>query len=320
MYWPNKQSLKLNLEVANLFIQTHQKFFNRLKNRTKQPLPIDVLNSSKKTHLFLATLIELEIIILDIIELNLKIQSIQEMQDQIFYDLIIKIMKRFIKLKVIDKRFSTIDFGFKFNKLSFCQNTYLYKNLFIYLIFGSNYIKNNTYTFIKTQTPRCHIKILFENFIIQLSNIVLFNILNNNYSKEDSSFLLDNDYRNKREYKSIRDISNFQNNLLSYHWISYYIFYPQNIYCHQYQVWLLSSKGIIFKYIYANRYSEYLKLSTSQMVTVIYLELQDFIIPKINFLIILLGKLILYILLEVISKSIQILLNQIIIRINKYKK
>ena len=33
-YWPNKQSIKLNLAVANLFVQTYQKFSQPLINKT----------------------------------------------------------------------------------------------------------------------------------------------------------------------------------------------------------------------------------------------------------------------------------------------
>jgi len=34
IYWPNKQSIDLNLAVANLFIQTYKKFSLNLQNKT----------------------------------------------------------------------------------------------------------------------------------------------------------------------------------------------------------------------------------------------------------------------------------------------
>lgn len=320
MYWPNKQSINLNLAVAELFIQTYQKFFINLKNRTSQDLPIDILDLSIKKKLFLNTLIEVEIIILDIIELNLTIQDISKLYNRILYDLIRKTMKKFIYYLNINNQKYTIDFHCNYSKLFFYENTYISYNLFIYLIFGSDNIKNNIFQFNNSSTPKYHVKALFENFIIQVSNMVIFNLLENYTSiKNLSQLLIENNLYNKN-YKSIRDISNFQNNLFSYSWINLYIYYPQNIYCSQYQLWLFSSKGIIYRYIYLNRHSDYLTLSHSQMSSIIYLEIQDFIIPKINFFITILGKLIIYILLEIISKSIQIFLNQIIIRLNSYKK
>lgn len=320
MYWPNKQSINLNLAVAQLFIQTYQKFFIKLNNRTNQSVPIDILKSSIKRNLLFNTLIELEIIVLDIIELNLTIKDIKKLYYQILYDLIKKTTKKFLQCLNIKSQEYTININCTYSKLFFYENTYISHNLFIYLIFGSDSIQNNIFLFNNLKTPIYHVKSLFENFIIQISNIVIFNILENCALIDNSSkSIIDNHLYNKN-YKSIRDISNFQNNFFIYSWINLYIYYPQNIYCSQYQLWLFSSKGIIYKHIYTNRYINYVQLSHSQMSSIIYLEIQDFIIPKINFFITMLGKLIIYIVLEIINKVIKILLNQIIIRLNNYKK
>lgn len=320
MYWPNKQSINLNLAVAQLFIQTYRKFFIELNNRTNQSLPIDILKSSIKTYLFLNTLIELEIIILDIIELNLTIKDIKELYYQILYDLIQKTMNKFLHYLKIKNQKCTLNIHCTYSKLFFYENTYISYNLFIYLVFGSESIQNNTFQFNNLKTPVYHVKSLFENFIIQISNIIIFNILENYTLVDNTSKLSIENHLYNENYRSIRNISNFQNNLSSYSWINLYIYYPQNIYCSQHQLWLLSSKGIIYKYIYINKYIDYIQLSPSQMSSIIYLEVQDFIIPKINFFITMLGKLIIYIILEIISKVIKIFLNQIIIRLNSYKQ
>lgn len=320
MYWPNKQSVNLNLAVAQLFIQTYQKFFIKLHNRTNQNLAIDILKSSIKTDLFLNTLIELEIIILDIIELNLTIKDIQKLYYQILYDLIQKTTNKFLHCLNVKNQEYTMNIHYTYSKLFFYENTFISHNLFIYLVFGSDGVQNNIFQFNNLRTPIYHVKSLFENFIIQISNIVVLNMLENYASVHDISNLLITNHLYNKKYKSIRELSNFQNNLLSYSWINLYIYYPQNIYCSQHQLWLFSSKGIIYKYIYINKYINYIQLSTSQMSSIIYLEIQDFIIPKINFFITMLGKLIIYIILEIINKGIKIFLNQTIIRLNNDKK
>lgn len=314
MYWPNKQSLQLNLEVSDLFIQTYNKFFINLKNKTQQKLPSDIFTASIKRSIFLNILIELEIILLDIIELNLTRSNINKINHHLLYNLINKIIYKFIKKNETKNQENNINLQYQYNQFFFYENIQIFKNLLIYLIFGSQYIELHTFKFRCAQTPKYHVKVLFENLIIQTSNIIIFNILEQDLSQL-STFSSFSDYQ--MPYKSIRSISNFQNNLLSSNWINTYIYYPQNIYCNQYQAWLLSSHGLIFKYIYINRYYEYLRLSTSQMLIVTYIELQDFILPKLNLFIILLGKLIIYILLEIINKSIKILINQIIIKINR---
>lgn len=320
IYWPNKQSLTLNLAVANLFIQTYKKFSLNLQNQTVKNLPIDILKNIIKKKLFEEILIELEILILDIIELNLNIQQIKELNNQILFNLINKVMKKFVnklKIKEINNR---INFYSEYNKLFFHEHSTIIENLLIYLIFGSNKLNNQKFSFYKSKTPIYHVKCLLENSIIQISNLIIFNFLENYESIENiSSFLITQNICNIK-YKSIRDISNFRNNIISNNLINIYIYYPQNIYCNKYKIWLLSSKGLVYKYVYCNRTKEYVKLSNLQISSLIYLELQDFIIPKINNCIILLGRLMIYILIEIISKSFKIFLSKIIIKLNTIKK
>jgi len=314
MYWPYQQSTNLNEEVANLFIQTYYKFFINLRNKTNQQIPLDILTPKIKKELLIYTLIEIEIIILDIIELNLNVENIEKKSNQIMYSLIYKIIFKLLEKNNLNAKNSQINFTCKYNQIFFEENNHLFNHLLTYLTFGAKYVKQEQFKFKRRKTPKYHVKILLEHFIIQMSNIVLLNILEKRDYKKNLFFLVNNDTNDKINNKSIRELSNFQNNFLSYNWIYYYIYYPQNIYCNQHKVWLFSSKGIIYKYIYANRYSDYLTLSPSLMSSIIYLELQDFIVPKINFLIILLGKLLIYISIEFINKSIKILLNQVISR------
>lgn len=320
MYWPNKQSIHLNLEVANLFIQTYRKLSTNLDNRTNQVLPTDILDNYIKQKLLINILIELEIIILDIIELNLSKQDINKLFSKIIYNLIYRIIKKIIHSEQINYINPSYQFNCNYNKLFFEDMKCITENLFRYLIFGSNSIDNKIFQFNTQKTPLYHVKNLFENFIIQISNAVIFNFLQNNRSVNNIyQVMIDKDLCDKN-YRSIRSISKFQNNLYSYNWLNKYILFPQNVYCNQCKVWLFSSKGLIYKYIYYNRYLNYIKLSESQISSIIYLELQDYLIPKINYLTQLLGKLIIYLVLEIIRKITQIILSQIIIRLNNSKK
>jgi len=320
IYWPNQQSLKLNLAVANLFIQTYKKFSLNLNNQTIKNLPLDILKNIIKKKLFEEILIELEILILDIIELNLNPKQIKELNNQILFNLINKVMKKFInrlKIKEVNNR---INFYSQHNQLFFHEHSKIIENLLVYIIFGSHTLNYKFFAFHKSKTPIYHVKCLLENSIIQISNFIIFNFLENYQSIDNiSSFLITKDICNLK-YKSIRDISNFRNNIISNNLINIYIYYPQNIYCNKYEIWLFSSKGLIYKYIYCNRAQDYIKLSNLQISSIIYLELQDFILPKINNCIILLGRLMIYILIEIISKSFKIFLSKIIIKFNTNKK
>jgi len=234
IYWPNKQSIDLNLAVANLFIQTYKKFSLNLQNKTVKHLPIDILKRIIKKKLFEEILIELEILILDIIELNLNIEQLKQLNNQIILNLINKILKQFInrlKIKEINHR---INFYSEYNKLFFHEHSTIIENLLIYLIFGSNKFNSQIFNFYKSKTPIYHVKSLLENSVIEISNLIIFNFLENCESIENISlFLMKNNICNL-QYKSIRDISIFRNNIISNNLINIYIYYPQNIYCNKY--------------------------------------------------------------------------------------
>nr|YP_010728868.1 hypothetical protein P6G75_pgp105 [Lithothamnion corallioides]WEA77132.1 hypothetical protein [Lithothamnion corallioides] len=314
-YWPNRQSIHLNLSVANLFVQTYQRFSDKLSNKTRINLPIDILNIYIKKQLFIDILIELEILVIDLIELNLDIDNIKNLNNKILHDIVTKTMKNFINKLQHKKDAHLIYFYSSYNQLFFAEHKILIQDLLIYLVFGSNAIDAITFPFYKLKTPFNHVRILLENAIIQISNLIIFNLLENFPSiQATSQFLIRNNLCSDHN-TSIRSISKFRNNLISYNWANQYIYYPQQIYCSKYKIWLLSSKGIFYKYIYINRSSEYLKLSKIQLSLILYLELQDFIIPKINSLIIILGKFIVYISIKIIGKGFQLCFRSIIQRI-----
>nr|AYR05956.1 hypothetical protein [Lithothamnion sp.] len=316
-YWPNRQSINLNLAVANLFVQTYHRFSNKLSNKTRINLPIDILDKYVKKQLFIDILIELEILVIDLIELNFSIENIHNMNHKILHDIVTKTMKNFINKLQYKKDYHLIYFYSSYNQLFFAEHKILIQDLLIYLVFGSNAIDTTTFPFYKLKTPFNHVRILLENAIIQISNLIIFNLLENFTSIEATSkFLTTNNLCNNYNI-SIRSISKLRNNLVSYNWINQYIYYPQNIYCSKYRIWLLSSRGILHKHIYINRSSEYLKLSKIQLSIILYLELQDFILPKINTLIIVLGKFIVYILVKIIGKGFQLCFRSLIQRIQQ---
>lgn len=320
IYWPNKQSTSLNLAVAKLFVQTYRKFSGSLANKTKNYLPSDILDEYAKKQLFLEILIELEILILDITEINLNTKDIKQINNKIVYDIANKTMYNFLNKLNYKRTNEFINYYNYYNQLFFNEHTCLIYELLIYLVFGADSINQDKIAFHNLKTPFNYVKLLFENTIIQISNIIIFNVLENHKSiKTSYEFLTLNQICNT-QYRSIRSISNFRNNLANCNWINKYIYYPQNIYCSHYKIFLFSIQGIICKNIYFSRTSNYSKLSKIQLLFILYLEIQDFIKPKINQAVILLGKIIIYTLGELISKSIQICSKAVIQKINNRKR
>lgn len=318
-YWPNRQSVDLNLAVSNLFAQAYQKLSFELSSKTNDYLAIDILSEQTKRQLLIELLTELEILIVDIIELNLSTKELKQLNDHILLHFLNTATRRLITKLQIQKTNFYIGFHLKYNQLFFQEHSCAFYILLAYLVFGSESILCYTFPFRNKKTPFYHVKALFENAIIQASNITAFNLIENSKSIQTIYSLIYNSKIAHSKYHSIRKISNFKNNLIGNSLINTYMHYPQSIYCGKYNICLLSSKGIIRKYIYLNRSYNYLELSNYQLGSVLYLEIQDFIIPRFNKLISLIGKLIIYVFSEIFSKNFSSSLRYIIKKISEKK-
>lgn len=302
-YWPKRQSISLNLAVSHIFTQTYQKITLNLHNKTHERIPLDAFSECTKKQLLLELLTEIEILVVDIVELNLSARELKQLNYQILLHLINATAKRLLCFLKAQKFNFSISFCSKYNQLFFQEHTDGANILLTYLIFGSESIEDSLFDFKSNKTPVYHIKALLENMLIQTCNTIVFNFIESNSLIRRLQYFAHDQNKIHYSHQSIRQISNFKNNLISQSLISFYIYYPQNIYCGKYSIYLLSVQGIIQKYIRFNRSLSYVKLSNCQLGSIIYLEIKDFINPKINQLVALFGKLIIYIFAEIISKN-----------------
>uniref|UniRef100_A0AAU7YP21 Ycf55 n=1 Tax=Gracilaria hainanensis TaxID=2871843 RepID=A0AAU7YP21_9FLOR len=321
-YWPYKQGIYLNHEVAYLFAHIRQKFHKNLSNNTKDYLYIDILNNSVKHKLFSIVLVELEILVLDLVELNISFQGIQILKDKIFYDLIQKVLARFL-IEFNVNNSSIILIQTKrccYLKVTLLEYKWLLEKLLTYLIFGSMYIDNYIFPFDYKHTPIKHVQILLENVIIQISNLAIFMILENLKSLSSLiSFLKRNKLCNT-SYISIRSLASFRNNLFYQNYLYLYVIQPKYIYSNRYKVWLIGHKGLITRYIYADRLEDFMQLSYLQLIIITLIELQDFIIPKLEKFLLVLVKLVLYIFINILGNGIMFLIRIIILGIDNLLK
>lgn len=313
-YWPNTQGLHLNNEVAHLFSNIQKKFSYNLSNITNNNLYIDILSNRSKNQLFNIILKELEVLILDIIELNLNIKNIKILNHKILYDIIYKSSISFINklstseifiLNINEKKFLLL-------KRLFLEDKLLIENLLIYIIFGSSKIKSEYFAFNSIKTPREHVSILLENLIIQISNSVIFLIIENLKSiPKITNFLISNQLCNYI-YISNRSIALFRNQLIWQDFLYLYIYQPKLIYSSRYKVWLISSNGLIAKYIHTLRSEDLLKLSKIKRIFIFYMEIQDLIIPKLEKTLLICSKILLYIFINILGNCLIFFIRTII--------
>nr|UAD84086.1 hypothetical protein [Gracilaria changii] len=321
-YWPHNQGIYLNHEVAYLFAHIKQKFSKNLSNNTKDYLYIDILSNSVKHKLFSIVLVELEILVLDLIELNVSLQSIQILKEKIFYDLIQKVIAHFLIEYGIDNGSIILIQSKKYNylQITLLEYKWLLENLLTYLIFGSMYIKNYIFAFDTKYTPIKHVEILLEHIMVQISNLAIFMILENLKSLSNIITFLTKNKLCNGSYISIRSLASFRNNLFYQNLLYLYIIQPKYIYSNRYKVCLISHEGLIARHIYAYRLEEFIRLSYLQLIIITLIELQDFIMPKFEKFLLILVKLILYIFINVLGNGIMFFIRIIILAIDNLQR
>lgn len=295
-YWPYEQSEDLNNEVAILFKITKQKIYTNLYNNTSQYLYIDILDNHKKYIFFSKTLEELENLILDLLAFDIKYQEIKKLNHQLLCNLINK-----TTFKIINNQeyYNHHLFNITEHK-TINEHKLLMEYLLIYLVFGSSHIDPYLFAFDNKYTPKIHINILLENFIIQVSNIIMKYLFSR--IKSTSKLIL---FLNKYElcncnYISIRSLTYLKNNIKWQKMINQYINQPKSFYNSRYPVFLLSSNGIVNKYIYLSHVFGMQQLNKKQSIFLLFIEIQDLCIPKIEKIITILCKIILYLLINII--------------------
>lgn len=299
-YWPNKQSIELNIEVADLFIKTYHKFSFDLSNLTNIKVPIDLVNEYTKRQLFVSVLIELEILVLDLVELDLSVVNIMMLNVKILYDLIYKSMQSFLFRSQCKLKCSYMSYDSVYMKFLFIEQRLLLDSLLKYLIFGSSAINESLHTFSNLKTPIQYVALLLDNVVVQISNAIIFCILHSIKSLPDTvNFLVSNKFCNS-SYVSIRSLALFKNALLSSAFVNWYFYHPQNIYSGRYRIWIICSPGLTSKYILVYRLYDSFKLEKLQLLILFCLELQDFLIPKIKNFIVILGKFFLSVIIKIL--------------------
>nr|YP_009394878.1 hypothetical protein [Polysiphonia stricta]ARW63440.1 hypothetical protein [Polysiphonia stricta] len=305
-YWPNQQSIHLNNAVVNLFVETEKKLVFKTYNNSNQYLYLDILSTITRTELLEHILSEFKKLVLDLIEINLQLNVLRQMSGKIEKIFINRTYKRFL-------------FRFPYNELKLHRNINVYpdKNssveyLLIYFIFGSSYIDKTTFLFEPSYTPYNQVKVLLENFIIEIGNNITSEIINNlKNSTNINNFLRKGNICNKL-YASNRSIILFVNNLKWQNFMKKYIYDIKSFYNERQQVWIISSGGILTKYIYISRTTKIKNLNQIKVIFILWLEIKDLIIPKTEKLIIQIFKYLLYCSINLFSNLILILIKIIV--------
>jgi len=121
------------------------------------------------------------------------------------------------------------------------------------------------------------IEALIDHTILEISNcIVFFSII-----KYSSVYAFRQTlYRSK--FLSLRNFERFKNNLNWQLLTKLYIKRPIDLYNNRYEIFILRTNGIYCRTIYANRSKEITSLNNLSLITLIFVELRDFVTSRID--------------------------------------
>nr|ARW64891.1 hypothetical protein [Polysiphonia sertularioides] len=305
-YWPTKRSIYLNNTVVELFINTEKKIYLKEYNNSNQYLYIDALNLEIRSKLFICIISELKKLILDIIEIDLDLEKINQLKSKINQIFLKNVFRRFLE-KINYKGITNLLID-SINKINHDKIIYL----IIYFTMGSSKIDHRLFIFEPIYTPYNHVKILLEDFIIQAANETirkLFSTLGN--SPKINSFLKEQSICN-RAYLSNRSTILLLNNLKYQYFLQKNLHEVRDIYSERKQILILSSRGVIAKYIQISNVQEINKFNKFKAIFVIWLEFKDLIIPKIEKLVVQIAKYLLYSSLNLINNILVIIIKGIV--------
>lgn len=297
---PNPQgslipSQQTQINKNNIYEKTLAQIQSGVDNLTKSPLEIDILRTKPKKELLYLVYTQ---VIRTVDKLKFTNTEEEELLNNI--NLIIKDLWQVCSFEFITRYYTNVltekvqllDILLK--EAQFIREDLLDKIPFKLEVF-QYLISEET----EPEKVQARLDILWHNLIIEIANGVMLTVLNNFLDEE---IIQPDIYQDK--IISSRDIAKFRNRLSWKYRREKYLEDPQNIFEDQYKVYYFDKGGILKTYIKACRKNELKQLKGFRWWITILIEARDAIAPGIKALIDWLGKIVVYILTEVIGKGI----------------
>jgi len=293
------QKQQLCLKLSNIFTRLHYKVSFNIPNTSSILLPTDLLRDSSKRKLFNIVAVKIEELFLELIADK---KNISTLGDKSFFHHLIK---------STTEEFLTSCYGYNVTlRSSIVDNSFYTK----YLVEEENFLlliplqilrDSESKTFYSVFDPiynkaySSFIEALLDNLIVEVTNAVTYIIIN------EFSFIYDvrkNFYRST--FLSLRNVERFRNNLSWQLRIKRFLKRPADLYNSQQGIWVIRTTGIYYRIIYANRSLELLNLNQFAILTLITIEIKDFLVSRFDETVYLFGSTVRYTLTSVFGQLI----------------
>jgi hypothetical protein len=291
---------------AGIFDRIAVKLQSNLENLTSIPLEIDILRLDQKRELFYLILRQIEGLLDELRFSQVSIEQLPAKQAEIWSDLWASIAMdffgRYHTISVKDRQIELVPTLLQ--DRSIVQTEILTKiiqpiELLNYLLFQVPLTIDNTTDPINTQLTEDRAGELLEHLTVILANAVIQPLLNH---FGDLESIKTNFY--DRRLLSSREIERFRNDLSWRYRIDRYFTQPQAIFESRYQLFIFSNYGIEQMAIYAPRPEELAQLAGIPFAVTLALETRDAIAPRLRSATTFMGTIIVYLLTEIIGRSI----------------
>lgn len=291
---------------TRIFDQITRKLQFSLDNLTSIPLEIDILRLDRKHELFYLILRQIEGLLDELKFSQVTINQLAAKQSTILLDLWASVMTdffgRYRTILVKDRQIEIVPILLESS--SIIQAEILGKvpqtiELLNYLLFGAAPSINSTDYTIDPQITEDRAVELLENLTINLANAIIQPLLDRFGDVESvKSFFYD------RRLLSSREIERFRNDLSWRYRIDRYFIQPQAIFESRHQLFIITDCGIDRITIYSPRPDELATLAGIPLAFTIALEARDAISPRLKSATGFIGTLMVYLLTEIIGRSI----------------
>lgn len=292
------QSLLFDAIVANLE--------SGLQNLTQTPLEIDILKTEKKRELLYIVLRKIEDLLIELRFSQMQLSQLLEKRSIILQDLWQIVMTDFFgkyaTLSMGENQLEIVDLLIQDRAIveaGILSKIPLFPELLAHLLFQSP-LEIDSFSY-AAGSPEAIVRseLLVQNVLIQVANAVIQPLLNRLGNVEA---IKQNFY--DRRLLSTREIERFRNNLSWKYRLETAVKEPQAIFESRFQLFIITELGIKKTSIYAPREQELAQLSGIPYTITLALEIRDAIAPRLRSAVSLLGSGLIYLLTEVLGRSI----------------
>lgn len=281
----NTNNIKVNpvsefpLNSTSIFSKILYKIKVSNKKDNQFLLGIDILKDSVKKDLLSISVLQVERTYLKICQSPDAISLLQKRSHKIFFECLQQTCEDFLTKKYGYKvKIKECDFKNALYTKNLLEDTeILFKVTLSSLLDPRSAIFRAVYYPIYSSASENFLEALVDNLILEISNcIVYFSLVSFSSIYAFRQIL----YRSK--FLSLRNLERFKNN---FNWQLYtrsYIQRPTDLYNNRYEIYILKTTGIYCRVIYANRSKEITSLSNVPLLTIVFIEIKDFVISRLE--------------------------------------